>query len=195
MLKQKLLKWVCSSLSGYRAIQRKVLPLHEEVFDIKSEIKVRFMKRFRKLNMNLPIAARGNSYDEVKKNNGQCFKNNQCFPFCLYDGYRTYQVLSRYLFGKPSTISEGLLSYSFAWMALLAAAYVFGKREHMRMSFITDKFSDSNQLKISLIGELITFAFAVGALIYGGIAIVQWEWGNSRLLLAYKWVGFIWLFL
>ena len=38
--------------------------------------------------MNLPIAARGNSYDEVKKNNGQCFKNNQCFPFCLYDGYR-----------------------------------------------------------------------------------------------------------
>ena len=49
----------------------------------------------------------------------------------------------------------------------------------MRQRSTTDKFSDSNQLKISLIGELITFAFAVGALIYGGIAIVQLGMGQQ----------------
>ena len=116
---------------------------------------------------------------KLRKIMDSVLKTISVFLFAFMTVTGTYQVLSRYLFGKPSTISEGLLSYSFAWMALLAAAYVFGKREHMRMSFITDKFSDSNQLKISLIGELFTFAFAVGALIYGGIAIVQLGMGQQ----------------
>ena len=47
----------------------------------------------------------------------------------------TYQIVTRYFFNKPSTVSEELLTYSFTWMALLASAYVFGKRDHMRMGF------------------------------------------------------------
>lgn len=116
---------------------------------------------------------------KLRKLMDSVLKTVSVFLFAFMTATGTYQVLSRYLFGKPSTISEGLLSYSFAWMALLAAAYVFGKKEHMRMSFVTDKLSDDNQLKISLIGELITFAFAAGALIYGGIAIVQLGMGQQ----------------
>ena len=41
----------------------------------------------------------------------------------------TYQIVVRYFFNSPSTVSEELLTYSFTWMALLASAYVFGKRE------------------------------------------------------------------
>lgn len=51
----------------------------------------------------------------------------------------TYQIVTRYFFNSPSTVSEELLTYSFTWMALLAAAYVFGKRDHMRMGFLADK--------------------------------------------------------
>ena len=53
------------------------------------------------------------------------------FGFMVIIG--TYQILVRYIFNNPSTISEELLTYSFTWMSLFAAAYVFGKREHMRM--------------------------------------------------------------
>ena len=45
----------------------------------------------------------------------------------------TYQIVTRYFFGRPSTVSEELLTYSFTWMALLSSALVFGKRDHMRM--------------------------------------------------------------
>ena len=45
----------------------------------------------------------------------------------------TYQIVTRYFFNRPSTVSEELLTYAFTWMALLASAYVFGKRDHMRM--------------------------------------------------------------
>ena len=54
----------------------------------------------------------------------------------------TYQIVTRFVFNSPSTVSEELLTYSFTWMALLATAYVFGKRDHMRMGFLADKFSD-----------------------------------------------------
>lgn len=47
----------------------------------------------------------------------------------------TYQIVTRYFFNRPSTVSEELLTYAFTWMALLASAYVFGKRDHMRMGF------------------------------------------------------------
>ena len=39
----------------------------------------------------------------------------------------TYQIVTRYFFNRPSTVSEELLTYAFTWMALLASAYVFGK--------------------------------------------------------------------
>ena len=51
----------------------------------------------------------------------------------------TYQIVTRFVFNKPSTVSEELLTYSFAWLSLLSAAYIFGKREHMRMGFLADK--------------------------------------------------------
>lgn len=53
----------------------------------------------------------------------------------------TYQIVTRYFFNRPSTVSEELLTYSFTWMSLLAAAYVFGKRDHMRMGFLADQIT------------------------------------------------------
>ena len=63
--------------------------------------------------------------------------------FMLMTIIGTYQIVTRYFFNKPSTVSEELLTYSFTWMALLASAYVFGKRDHMRMGFLADKISGS----------------------------------------------------
>ena len=63
--------------------------------------------------------------------------------FALMTLIGTYQIVTRYFFNRPSTVSEELLTYSFTWMALLASAYVFGKRDHMRMGFLADKFDVS----------------------------------------------------
>ena len=61
--------------------------------------------------------------------------------FILMTLVGTYQIVTRYFFNRPSTISEELLTYSFTWMSLLASAYVFGKRDHMRMGFMADKLT------------------------------------------------------
>ena len=45
------------------------------------------------------------------------------FAFMVCIG--TYQIVIRYFFNSPSTVSEELLTYSFTWMALLASVWDF----------------------------------------------------------------------
>lgn len=84
----------------------------------------------------------------------------------------SYQIIVRYFFNKPSTFSEELLTYTFTWMALLSAAYVFGQNDHMRMSFLVDKLSPERRKIIEIITQVVIMLFAAIVLIYGGIKIV-----------------------
>ena len=85
----------------------------------------------------------------------------------------TYQIVTRYVFNAPSTISEELLTYSFTWLALLATALVFGKRDHMRMSFVADKFKGKTAVIMGIVSEVFTMVFAGVVLVYGGIVITK----------------------
>lgn len=83
----------------------------------------------------------------------------------------TYQIITRFVFNSPSTVSEELLTYTFAWMAMFSTAYVFGKRDHMRMAFIVDKLKKEQRKILEIVIELLIIVFAVVVLIYGGFTI------------------------
>lgn len=85
----------------------------------------------------------------------------------------TYQITTRYFFNKPSTVSEELLTYSFTWMALLASALVFGKRDHMRMGFLADKLTGTPRKILEIVIELLVMLLAGSVLVYGGATIMQ----------------------
>jgi len=106
--------------------------------------------------------------------------------FSLLTLLTTWQVLTRYLFNNPSTWSEELASYMFAWITLLGAAYVFGKRDHMDIPIIVDLFNDKVRKVLAVMSEVIIFIFAVVILIYGGIEITSLTMGqmSSSLPLA-----------
>ena len=84
----------------------------------------------------------------------------------------TYQIVTRFIFNNPSTVSEELLTYTFAWMAMFSSAYVFGKRDHMRMTFVVDKLPKAQRKILEIVIELLVIAFAVIVLIYGGFTIM-----------------------
>ncbi|MGL6173970.1 MAG: TRAP transporter small permease [Cellulosilyticaceae bacterium] len=89
-----------------------------------------------------------------------------------------WQILTRYLFNKPSVLTEELLIYSFVWMGLIGAAYVFGKREHMRMGFLVEKLNPTVQVYVSIITEFVVLVCAALVLIWGGINIVSLGMGQ-----------------
>ena len=95
------------------------------------------------------------------------------FLFMLMTVVGTYQIASRYVFRSPSTVSEEIISYSFAWMSMFAATYVFGKRDHMRMVFFVERLSKKMQINVSLLSELVILIFSVSVLIFGGKFITQ----------------------
>lgn len=84
-----------------------------------------------------------------------------------------YQIITRYVFNSPSTISEELLTFAFTWMALLSAALVFGKRDHMRMEFVANLFKGKAAITLSIVSEVLVLIFSTLVLVYGGIAITK----------------------
>lgn len=84
----------------------------------------------------------------------------------------TYQVITRYVFSSPSTISEDLLSYSFVWVSLLGTALVFGQKDHMKLSIFSDKFTGIKLFALSIFTELLIMTIAVIVFLFGGTQVV-----------------------
>ena len=93
--------------------------------------------------------------------------------FAAMTAIGTYQIITRYFFNRPSTISEELLTYSFTWMSLFASAYVFGKKDHMRIGFLADKFTGTGKKYQEFSIEILAFVFAGVVMVYGGSAITK----------------------
>lgn len=110
--------------------------------------------------------------EKIKKGMDICLGSICIIIFMLLVVIGTYQIAVRYLFNSPSTVSEELLTYGFAWLALLSASFVFGKREHMRMGFLADKIKGNARTALEVVIELLILAFVSIVMIYGGIEIV-----------------------
>jgi TRAP-type C4-dicarboxylate transport system permease small subunit len=80
----------------------------------------------------------------------------------------TYQVVTRYVFNKPSAVSETIARYLFVWLTVFGGAYVFGKRGHMNLVFIREKFSLKTQTILEILSEFLIAVFAILIMIYGG---------------------------
>ncbi|MFC5590076.1 TRAP transporter small permease [Sporosarcina soli] len=83
-----------------------------------------------------------------------------------------YQITMRYVFNSPSTISEDILSYSFVWVSLLGTALVFGQKDHMRLSFFSDKVKGRGQIALSIFSELLILTIAISVFLVGGKAVM-----------------------
>lgn len=89
-----------------------------------------------------------------------------------------WQVFTRYILANPSSWSEELVSYLFAWASLLGASLITGERGHMNIPILVDRMSPPVQKALNIFGELIAFAFSGIILVYGGIEISQLAMGQ-----------------
>ena len=66
--------------------------------------------------------ASNGKYAKSKKNHDEVLGYLIIFLFMMMTAVGSYQIITRYFFNRPSTVSEELLTYSFTWMSLLASA-------------------------------------------------------------------------
>lgn len=110
---------------------------------------------------------------KIRKNIDTALSSVCIFLFAVMVVVGTYQIVTRFVFNRPSTISEELLTYTFAWMAMLASSYVFGKRDHMKMSFLVDKLPAEKRRILDIVIEGLLVLFSAAVLIYGGFTIMN----------------------
>lgn len=89
-----------------------------------------------------------------------------------------WQVFTRYILENPSSWSEELVSYLFAWMALFGAAIVTGERGHMNIPILVDKMGDGAKKALHIFQEIIALLFSAVILVYGGIQITTLAMGQ-----------------
>ncbi len=89
-----------------------------------------------------------------------------------------WQVFTRYILHSPSTWSEELVSYLFAWASLFGASLVTAERGHMNIPVLIDRMHGAAHKALNIFGELVAFAFSAIILVYGGIQISQLAMGQ-----------------
>ena len=85
----------------------------------------------------------------------------------------TYQVVTRYVFNSPSSVSEVLTRYLFVWLILLSATYVFGQRDHICITALKNMFTGTSLKIVNIFGECVVIVFSVLLLVYGGGSITS----------------------
>ncbi len=89
-----------------------------------------------------------------------------------------WQVFTRYILQNPSSWSEELVSYLFAWMALLGASIVVGERGHMNIPVIVDMMSPGARKGLAIFAEVVACTFAGVILVFGGVQITNLAMGQ-----------------
>ena len=89
-----------------------------------------------------------------------------------------WQVFTRYVLNNPSTWSEELVGYLFAWASLFGASLITGERGHMNIPVVVEKMLAAAQKFFAIFAELIAMAFSLIILVYGGYRITLLAMGQ-----------------
>ncbi|KHT62843.1 C4-dicarboxylate ABC transporter permease [Photobacterium gaetbulicola] len=103
-----------------------------------------------------------------------------------------WQVISRYIIGKPSTITDELARYLFMWVALIGAAYTTGLKRHLAIDLLTMKLSGKRKLFNEIFIQLAIAVFAFIVLVYGGTNLALKTLSTGQVTPALGWeMGYI----
>lgn len=89
-----------------------------------------------------------------------------------------WQVFTRYVLQNPSTWSEELVGYLFAWVSLLGSSLVTNERGHMNIPLLIEKCGKGGEIILNILGEVIAFLFSAIILVYGGVKITTLTMGQ-----------------
>ena len=85
----------------------------------------------------------------------------------------SWQVITRYLLGRPSTWTDELATLLMIWVASLGAGLGFRQKAHLGIDYMVTHLSPKGQFWTEIATQLVVFVFAVSILVYGGIHLVS----------------------
>ncbi len=84
-----------------------------------------------------------------------------------------FQVLSRFVFTTPSSITEEISRCLLLWIGMFGSAFAYRTGQHLGLDIVTRKFSDAWQRRVAAILTLAVVLFALAAMTFGGGQLVM----------------------
>lgn len=88
----------------------------------------------------------------------------------------TYEITARYFFGSPTVWAYDATYIFYGSLFMLGAAYTLLVDQHVRIEFIHSAMPPRARAIVEIIGYLIFFFPAIGALLYFGIEFAHEAW-------------------
>jgi TRAP-type C4-dicarboxylate transport system permease small subunit len=84
-----------------------------------------------------------------------------------------WQVVSRYVLGTPSTVTDEMARFLFMWVGLVGAAYTLGQGRHLAIDVLPLMLSGRNARLLAALVMVLIAGFAAVVMVYGGIQLVE----------------------
>ncbi|NLH81843.1 MAG: TRAP transporter small permease [Phyllobacteriaceae bacterium] len=85
----------------------------------------------------------------------------------------TWQVLSRYVLGIPSTETDELSRFLLIWLVLIGAAPCVGGKKHLAIDFLEAALAERGKRMLSLYIDVVVMAFAFWVMVIGGWRMID----------------------
>ncbi|HHA2302555.1 TRAP transporter small permease [Enterobacter asburiae] len=92
-----------------------------------------------------------------------------------------WQVFSRYILNQPSTLTDELARFLMIWVGLLGAAYTVGAQRHLSIDLLPMLLNKRKQAMLSLLINLLIFAFAGSVIVTGGLKLIDKTLSTSQV--------------
>lgn len=83
-----------------------------------------------------------------------------------------WQVISRYLLQSPSSFTDELARFLLIWVGILGSAYATGKKMHLAIDVLINKFNPVNRKKVDISINIAVALFALFVMVIGGINLM-----------------------
>lgn len=90
----------------------------------------------------------------------------------------TWQVIARTILQQPNTMTEELVRFSLVWFAMLASAYVVGKKAHLAVTLLSDSLKGTHKKILEIVVQILFVLLAALIMVYGGFHAVTLTMGQ-----------------
>jgi TRAP-type C4-dicarboxylate transport system permease small subunit len=94
-----------------------------------------------------------------------------------------YQVFTRYVLSDPSDWTQEVIRYLLIWTGFIGAAYAFGTRQHMALTYFRDKLDDEKRKWALFCVDAMILLFALFVMVIGGTQLALSVRGVTSALL------------
>ncbi len=92
-----------------------------------------------------------------------------------------WQVFSRYVLAKPSTLTDEIARFSMIWVGLLGAAYAVGLRRHLSIDLLTGNLTGIKRTINLLFVDGCVLLFSASTMVWGGFTLVNKVYESGQL--------------